>query len=159
MTIDSQQKTSKFRWGEMEEDDDLDFLLPPKQVIGPDDSGLKTVIEYRFNDEGNKVKVTTRYRIRKLASARLSKHAKERRNWPKFGDAANEDAGSHLTMVSTEEILMERPRAPGKFSFSYGDSAQFCLLRFVGLYEFVLILDLISFLLGYEFTFFCKIET
>uniref|UniRef100_A0A1J3CIB6 Eukaryotic translation initiation factor 3 subunit G n=1 Tax=Noccaea caerulescens TaxID=107243 RepID=A0A1J3CIB6_NOCCA len=113
MTIDSQQKTSKFRWGEMEEDDDLDFLLPPKQVIGPDDSGLKTVIEYRFNDEGNKVKVTTRYRIRKLASARLSKHAKERRNWPKFGDAANEEAGSHLTMVSTEEILMERPRAPG----------------------------------------------
>jgi translation initiation factor 3 subunit G len=97
----------------MDEDDDLDFLLPPKQVIGPDDNGLKTVIEYKFNEEGNKVKITTRSRVRKLASARLSKHAKERRNWPKFGDAANEEAGSHLTMVSTEEILMERPRAPG----------------------------------------------
>ncbi|KAJ0244161.1 Eukaryotic translation initiation factor 3 subunit G [Hirschfeldia incana] len=113
MTIDSQQKTSKFRWGEMDEDDDLDFLLPPKQVIGPDENGLKTVIEYKFNEEGSKVKITTKSRVRKLASARLSKRAMERRSWPKFGDAANEDAGSRLTMVSTEEILMERPRAPG----------------------------------------------
>ncbi|CAH2054063.1 unnamed protein product [Thlaspi arvense] len=113
MTIDSQQQTSKFRWGEMEEDDDLDFLLPPRQVIGPDENGLKTVIEYKFNDEGNKVKITTRSRVRKLASARLNKRAMERRSWTKFGDAANEDAGSRLTMVSTEEILMERPRAPG----------------------------------------------
>ncbi|KAF8106563.1 hypothetical protein N665_0137s0016 [Sinapis alba] len=113
MTIDSQQKTSKFRWGEMDEDDDLDFLLPPKQVIGPDENGLKTVIEYKFNDEGNKVKITTKSRVRKLASARLNKRAMERRSWPKFGDAANEDSGSRLTMVSTEEILLERPRAPG----------------------------------------------
>ncbi|AEE75042.1 eukaryotic translation initiation factor 3G1 [Arabidopsis thaliana] len=113
MTIDSQQKTSKFRWGEMDEDEDLDFLLPPKQVIGPDENGLKTTIEYKFNDEENKVKITTRTRVRKLASARLNKRAMERRNWPKFGDAANEEAGSHLTMVSTEEILLERPRAPG----------------------------------------------
>ncbi|KAG2272295.1 hypothetical protein Bca52824_066850 [Brassica carinata] len=123
MTIDTQQKTSKFRWGEMDEDDDLDFLLPPKQVIGPDENGLKTVIEYKFNDQGNKVKVTTKSRVRKLASARLNKRAMERRSWPKFGDAANEDAGSNLTMVSTEEIVLERPRAPGtKAEESKGDS-------------------------------------
>ncbi|CAE6076322.1 unnamed protein product [Arabidopsis arenosa] len=99
MTIDSQQKT-KFRWGEMDEDDDFDFLLPPKQVTGPDENGLKTTIEYKFNDEGNKVKITTRTRVRKLASALLNKRAMERRNWPKFGDAANEEAGSHLVVVS-----------------------------------------------------------
>ncbi|KAJ0263800.1 Eukaryotic translation initiation factor 3 subunit G [Hirschfeldia incana] len=123
MTIDSQQKTSKFKWGEMDEDDDLDFLLPPKQVIGPDENGLKTVIEYKFNDEGNKVKITTKSRVRKLASARLNKRAMERRSWPKFGDAANEEAGSNLTMVSTEEIVLERPRAPGaKAEESTGDS-------------------------------------
>ncbi|CAN7002043.1 eukaryotic translation initiation factor 3 subunit G [Brassica rapa] len=123
MTIDAQQKTSKFKWGEMDEDDDLDFLLPPKQVIGPDANGLKTVIEYKFNDEGKKVKITTKSRVRKLASARLNKRAMERRSWPKFGDAANEDAGSNLTMVSTEEIVLERPRAPGtKAEESSGDS-------------------------------------
>lgn len=105
----------KIRWGELEEDDggDLDFLLPPRVVIGPDENGLKKVVEYRFDDEGNKVKVTTTTRVRKLARARLSKSAIERRAWPKFGDAVHEDAGSRLTMVSTEEIVLERPRAPG----------------------------------------------
>ncbi|KAG2670070.1 hypothetical protein I3760_14G066800 [Carya illinoinensis] len=106
---------TKLRWGELEEDDgeDLDFLLPPRQVIGPDENGIKKVIEYRFNDDGNKVKITTTTRTRKLANARLSKRAVERRSWPKFGDAVHEDVGSRLTMVSTEEILLERPRAPG----------------------------------------------
>ncbi|XVF19992.1 hypothetical protein REPUB_Repub11eG0159400 [Reevesia pubescens] len=106
---------TKLRWGELDEDDagDLDFLLPPKQVIGPDENGIKKMIEFKFNDEGNKVKITTTTRVRKLANARLSKRAVERRSWPKFGDAVREDVGSRLTMVSTEEILLERPRAPG----------------------------------------------
>ncbi|KAJ6902173.1 eukaryotic translation initiation factor 3 subunit G-like [Populus alba x Populus x berolinensis] len=115
MSVDKSAKPSKLRWGELEEDDgeDLDFLLPPKQVTGPDDNGIKKVIEYKFNDDGNKIKITTTTRVRKLAKARLSKRAVERRNWPKFGDAVHEDVGSRLTMVSTEEILLERPRAPG----------------------------------------------
>lgn len=106
---------AKLRWGELDEDDgeDLDFLLPPKQVIGPDQNGIKKVIEYKFNEDGNKVKITTTSCTRKLAKARLSKRAVERRSWPKFGDAVHEDVGSRLTMVSTEEILLERPRAPG----------------------------------------------
>ncbi|XP_062226460.1 uncharacterized protein LOC133924774 [Phragmites australis] len=107
----------KIRWGELEEEDDdggdLGFLLPPRVVIGPDENGVRKVIEYRFNDEGNKVRVTTTTRTRKLARARLSRSAVERRSWTKFGDAVKEDAGSRLTMVSTEEILLERPRAPG----------------------------------------------
>ena len=51
--------------GELEEDDggDLDFLLPPHVVVGPDENGLKKVIEYRFDDDGNKVKVTTTTRV------------------------------------------------------------------------------------------------
>ncbi|XP_042438057.1 eukaryotic translation initiation factor 3 subunit G-like [Zingiber officinale] len=104
----------KLRWGELEDDaEDLDFLLPPRVVIGPDENGVKKVIEYRFDDAGNKVRVTTTTRVRKLTRARLSKRALERRSWPKFGDAAHEDVGARLTMVSTEEILLERPRAPG----------------------------------------------
>ncbi|CAA3025391.1 eukaryotic translation initiation factor 3 subunit G-like [Olea europaea subsp. europaea] len=115
MAVEAAMQPNKVRWGELEEDDgeDLDFLLPPKQVIGPDENGIKKVVEYKFNDEGNKVKITTTTRIRKLANARLSKRAVERRSWPKFGDAVHEDVGSRLTMVSTEEILLERPRAPG----------------------------------------------
>ncbi|XP_057961044.1 uncharacterized protein LOC131153040 [Malania oleifera] len=114
-SIQNPTQSSKLRWGELEEDDgeDLDFLLPPRQVIGPDETGVKKVIEYKFNEDGNKVKITTTTRIRKLAKARLSKRAVERRSWAKFGDAVHEDVGSRLTMVSTEEIVLERPRAPG----------------------------------------------
>jgi translation initiation factor 3 subunit G len=125
----------KLRWGELEEDDgeDLDFLLPPRQVIGPDENGIKKVVEYRFNDEGNKVKITTTTRTRKLANARLSKRAIERRSWPKFGDAVHEDVGSRLTMVSTEEILLERPRAPGpSLSLSLSLSLSHTCARFSG---------------------------
>ncbi|XP_020269763.1 eukaryotic translation initiation factor 3 subunit G-B-like isoform X2 [Asparagus officinalis] len=106
---------SKLRWGELEEDDgeDLDFLLPPRAVEGPDENGIKRTIEYKFNDKGEKVKITTLTRVRNLARARLSKSAVERRSWAKFGDAAHEEAGSRLTMVSTEEIILERHRAPG----------------------------------------------
>jgi len=113
-----QGEPTKLRWGELEEDDgeDLDFLLPPRQVIGPDDNGIKKVIEYKFDDDGNKVKITTTTRTRKLANARLSKRAVERRSWPKFGDAVHEDVGSRLTMVSTEEILLERPKPLGNIS-------------------------------------------
>ncbi|KAJ6311803.1 hypothetical protein OIU77_013534 [Salix suchowensis] len=113
--VDESAKPTKMRWGELDEEDGeaLDFLLPPKQVIGPDENGIKKETEYKFNDDGNKVKITTTTRVRKLANARLSKRAVERRNWSKFGDAINEDVGSRLTMVSTEEILLERPRAHG----------------------------------------------
>nr|KAJ0223161.1 hypothetical protein LSAT_V11C200088430 [Lactuca sativa] len=85
----------KPRWGELEEEadgGDYDYLLPPKQVIGPDEHGLKVQIQRR------------------------SKRAMKRRSWPKFGDAVQEDVGAKLTMVSTEEIIFERPRAPGTSS-------------------------------------------
>ncbi|CAM8897804.1 unnamed protein product [Rhodiola kirilowii] len=105
----------KVRWSELEEDggDDLDFLITPCQVIGLDENGIKKMIEYKLDDEGNKVKITTTTRVRKLANARLSKRAVERRLWDKFGDAVQEDVGAKLTMVSTEEIMLERPSAPG----------------------------------------------
>ncbi|KAF6138118.1 hypothetical protein GIB67_033532 [Kingdonia uniflora] len=116
---------SKLRWGELEEDEEgdfLDFLLPPPMVTGPDENGIKKKIEYKLNEDGQKVKVTTTTRTRKLAKARLSKNAIERRSWAKFGDAIHEDVGARLTMVSNEEILLERPRAPGsKAEESTGD--------------------------------------
>ncbi|KAJ0266303.1 RNA recognition motif domain-containing protein [Hirschfeldia incana] len=105
----SMQRASNYRWGDIGEDDDLGFLLPPRQVIGPDENGIKKVIEYRFNDEGRRIKVTTTTRVQLL-----SQRAAERRSWPKFGDAAREDAtGLHLTVRSTEDIHLERLRSPG----------------------------------------------
>ncbi|XP_076894285.1 uncharacterized protein LOC143546509 [Bidens hawaiensis] len=112
MAIDTQ----KPRWSELEEDDDsndYNFLLPPKQVIGLNEHGEKKVIEYKFNEDGDQVKITTRFGVRKVANARVSKRAVERRSWVKFGDAVQEDVGARLTMVSTEDIVFDRPRAQG----------------------------------------------
>lgn len=109
------QGAPKVRWGELEDEDDYDFLPPPLS-IGPDENGVKKLIEYKLNDDGVKVKVTTTTRVRKLAKARLSKKAMERRAWSKFGDAANADPGARHTAVSTEEIILERPRPLGSSS-------------------------------------------
>lgn len=120
------QGVPKVRWGELEDEDDYDFLPPPLS-IGPDENGVKKLIEYKFNDDGAKVKVTTTTRVRKLAKARLSKKAIERRAWSKFGDAANADPGARHTAVSTEEIILERPRPLGSPSIFVSLFSIFCL--------------------------------
>eukprot|EP00252_Welwitschia_mirabilis_P002445 TRINITY_DN1239_c0_g1_i1.p1 TRINITY_DN1239_c0_g1~~TRINITY_DN1239_c0_g1_i1.p1 ORF type:complete len:303 (-),score=42.07 TRINITY_DN1239_c0_g1_i1:101-1009(-) len=111
----AEAKSGKLRWGELEDEDneDLGFLLPPPRVIGPDENGVKKIIEFKFNEHGQKIKKITTTRVRKVAKLRISKRALERREWRKFGDAVNESENKHLTMISTEEIRLERPRPPG----------------------------------------------
>ncbi|TYH36824.1 hypothetical protein ES332_D13G292200v1 [Gossypium tomentosum] len=105
-------KQTKFRWGDIEDNDaeDLTYLLPPKEVIGPDKNGIKKVIEYKFNEEGKQVRVTTTIRVRKIAvDSPRKERIMERRSWAKFGSAmGDEDDDSRLTMISTEEISLER---------------------------------------------------
>ncbi|RWW88829.1 hypothetical protein BHE74_00002276 [Ensete ventricosum] len=116
-TVGAETRGRRWAWGrysggELEDDaGDLDLFPPQLVVVGPDENVVKIVIEHRFDDEGNKVRVTTTTR------ARLSNFAIERRSWPKFGDAEYEDAGARLTMVSTEEILLERPRVAGSILY------------------------------------------
>lgn len=95
-------QTSKLRWGDLE-DDGEDFNFPFQ------------------------IKTTATTPSGKLSNAPLSKRAVERRSWSKFGDAVHEDVGSRLTMVSTEEILFERPRAPGKLAAAPKYLFIFCL--------------------------------
>ncbi|XP_031256943.1 eukaryotic translation initiation factor 3 subunit G-like [Pistacia vera] len=108
----------KPRWSDVADDDDGNGedlnsrLLPPTEVIGPDENGIKRVIEYKFNDERKIIKVTTVSRVKKIKTV-VNKRVLERRSWTKFGDAVNEDVGTRLTVTSTEDILLERPKAPG----------------------------------------------
>ena len=55
----------KLRWGDTLDDDDLNYL-PPTQISGPDARGTKTITEYKKNDKGETVKVTTRIRVVKI---------------------------------------------------------------------------------------------
>lgn len=121
VTYVSNQKTAqpnnKLRWAELAEDDDiggeeLDSLFP-REVIGPDEKGIKKVIEYKIDDDGKKIKVTTTTQVRKIASTKLNKRALARRSWAKFGDGVREDENTKLTMISTEHVFLERPKVPG----------------------------------------------
>ncbi|XP_050376121.1 uncharacterized protein LOC126793596 [Argentina anserina] len=105
---------AKPRWGDIDDEDaekEIDLLLlPPKQVIGPNEKGIKKVIEYKLNEKGQKVKITT---ITRTNSLRMTKAAAERRSWTEFGAAVNENGSANVTMVSKEDITLERPKALG----------------------------------------------
>ena len=121
----SSSQPTRPRWADDDDDNDDDLILPPRQVIGPDQDGIKKVIEHKLNDENKLVRITTTTRVRKVADARLSKRGVERRAWRKFGHAVNEEAaGAKLTVVSTEDILLERPLPYGIYFF--------CLLLMCG---------------------------
>lgn len=114
MTKDEETPNSKkLSWADQVEAEDNEEEralphLPPRQVIGPDENGIKKVIEYKFNEAGDMVKVTSTYQVRKVCT-KTSKRAIQRRSWPKFGDAVYDEASSRLTTVSTEEIFLQRP--------------------------------------------------
>ena len=62
---------------------DDDDMLPQGQVLGPDDKGIKTVIEFYKKDNGDVMKKTTKtkvvtvekkvYKVR-VAAARCARH-------------------------------------------------------------------------------------
>ncbi|CAI5948446.1 unnamed protein product [Closterium sp. NIES-65] len=98
-----------FRWGDAEEEEEgLDSVLPPTQTIGPDEKGIKIVIEWRLNEEGQRVKVTKKIRVKKQLK-KLKPEVIRRRSLKKFGDAVGQVGSDNFTMVSTEEIFLERP--------------------------------------------------
>lgn len=104
---------SDFKWGDAADDDDgIDGVLPPVQVIGPDEKGIKLIIEWRKNDDGSRVKVTKTIRVKKQVK-KLSPAVLRRRQLKKFGDALGQNASENLTVVSTEEIFLERTRPAG----------------------------------------------
>eukprot|EP00245_Coleochaete_scutata_P001589 TRINITY_DN1196_c0_g1_i1.p1 TRINITY_DN1196_c0_g1~~TRINITY_DN1196_c0_g1_i1.p1 ORF type:complete len:293 (-),score=65.45 TRINITY_DN1196_c0_g1_i1:434-1312(-) len=103
----------KMMWGDSEDiEDDIDGLLPPVTVIGPDANGIKTYIEYRKNDDDVKVKVTKKVRVKRQMK-KLNKNVIRRRQLKKFGDAFGQNSNENLTLVSVEEIFLERTRPVG----------------------------------------------
>uniref|UniRef100_K3X937 Eukaryotic translation initiation factor 3 subunit G n=1 Tax=Globisporangium ultimum (strain ATCC 200006 / CBS 805.95 / DAOM BR144) TaxID=431595 RepID=K3X937_GLOUD len=93
------------RWG----DDDDDFL-PQRTESEPDQNGVRTIVEWKYNEDGQKVKVTKK--VKKVTEVtRVSKRALERKNWEKFGAAKNDGDNSNVTYQSYEEVRLEDPNA------------------------------------------------
>lgn len=85
MPLNSVPKTS---WAD--DEDEVEALPAPTETTGPD--GITTIVEYRLNDEGKKVKITRRVR-RKLTTQVVSHAVAERKHWSKFGDEKGKPSG------------------------------------------------------------------
>lgn len=84
----------------MKEHHAADQLPPPTEKI---DGDQKIVTEYKFDDEGKKVKVTKTYQI---VRNELTKGVLKRRQWRPFGKAQSEDEEREATNMD-EEIFMQ----------------------------------------------------
>jgi translation initiation factor 3 subunit G len=97
---------SRADWADDEEFDDPS-VLPPQQVI-PNKDGTKTVVSYRFNDDGKKVKVTRRIRTT-VVKEHVNPKVAERRAWPKFGLEKGHAPGPSFDTTSVGENIIFRP--------------------------------------------------
>eukprot|EP01138_Halocafeteria_seosinensis_P000942 gb/GECG01000965.1/.p1 GENE.gb/GECG01000965.1/~~gb/GECG01000965.1/.p1 ORF type:complete len:301 (+),score=55.93 gb/GECG01000965.1/:1-903(+) len=84
--------------------------LPPKEEYGPDENGIKTIVEYKWAGEGSKKKkekVITKMK-RVTQETRIPKAAQERaKTLQPFGKAAEDNKG--VTYQSFEEVRIEKP--------------------------------------------------
>jgi len=94
-------------WADDEELDDTVNELPPQQTTTNKD-GTKTIVTYRFNDEGKKVKTSRRIRfttVKEVVNPRVA----ERKQWAKFGLSTKDGAGPAADTTSVGENIIFRP--------------------------------------------------
>lgn len=70
--------------------------------------GTKTVVSYRFNDDGKKVKVTRRIKTT-VVREQVNPQVAERRSWDKFGLEKGHAAGPSFDTTSVGENIVFRP--------------------------------------------------
>lgn len=94
-------------WADDDELEETSTELPPPQKITNKD-GSTTIIEYRLNDNGQKVKTTRRIRYithREVVNPRVA----DRKSWAKFGLSAKDGAGPAPDTTSVGENIIFKP--------------------------------------------------
>jgi translation initiation factor 3 subunit G len=85
-------------------------LLPQRTESEPDKNGVRTIVEWKLNEAGHKVKVTKKVKT-VTEVTKVSKRALERKQWAKFGAALNSADSSNVTYTSFEDVSLEDPNA------------------------------------------------
>ncbi|KIW66570.1 eukaryotic translation initiation factor 3 subunit G [Phialophora macrospora] len=80
----------------------------PAPVTTVDKNGIKTTILYRFNDQGQKVKVTRKTRTT-IIKEKVNPVVAERREWAKFGLEKGKPKGPQPDTTSVGENILFRP--------------------------------------------------
>ena len=94
-------------WADDDELDDVADALPPSTTTTNKD-GTKTIVSWRFNDDGKKVKTTRRIRFtvhKEVVNPRVA----ERKAWSKFGLSQKDGAGPASDTTSVGENIIFRP--------------------------------------------------
>lgn len=95
-------ETVKSSWADEVDEAEREYLPPP---VEKRDGNSKTIIEYAINDDGQKVKITSYFRIEKH---RVHKSIAKRKTWRKFGLSKNDAPGPNsATTVTAEDVLMQ----------------------------------------------------
>lgn len=77
-------------------------VLPPPSEVFDKKTGLKTVVEFKFNEDGKKVKVIKTY---KVETCKVSRTIARRKLWKKFGDMQNDPTGPNPASTKIEEDI------------------------------------------------------
>ncbi|KAJ1933176.1 translation initiation factor eIF3 subunit g, partial [Linderina macrospora] len=80
-----------------------DQVLPAAEVIS-DVDGIKTVVEYRFNEDGKKVKVTRRIKT-KVIEEHVNRAVASRKKWAKFGAEQGSAPGPNISTTNVGEVV------------------------------------------------------
>ncbi|KZZ90471.1 Translation initiation factor 3, RNA-binding subunit [Moelleriella libera RCEF 2490] len=97
----------KHDWADDDDVEEQSSDLPPPQTISNKD-GTKTIITFRYNDQGQKVKTTRRVRYvthKETVNPRVA----DRKTWSKFGLSAKDGPGPAPDTTSVGENIIFRP--------------------------------------------------
>lgn len=80
-------------------------VLPPPREEFNENTNIKKITEYKFNEDGKKIKVVKTY---KVETCRVSKSVAGRKAWKKFGAALGDPPGPNpANTVISEEVVMQ----------------------------------------------------
>lgn len=94
-TTIEKEPAPKINWAD--EDDEKEDNEPSE--TGVDENGIKTIIEFKTNDKGQKIKVTKKIRVY-TKIVRRNKNVEARKKWKKFGDCAGVPPGPEAGITS-----------------------------------------------------------
>ncbi|CEJ84941.1 Putative Nucleotide-binding, alpha-beta plait [[Torrubiella] hemipterigena] len=94
-------------WADDDDVEETNTELPPTQTISNKD-GTKTIITFRFNDQGQKVKTTRRIRYT-THTEKVNPRVADRKSWTKFGASAKDGDGPAADTTSVGENIIFRP--------------------------------------------------
>lgn len=100
-------RKNRHDWADDDDIEETSSELPPPQTISNKD-GTKTIISYRYNDQGQKVKTTRRIRYITQTET-VNPRVAHRKTWPKFGLSAKDPPGPAPDTTSVGENIIFRP--------------------------------------------------